>query len=386
VLSLTSAQLQGASLNGAQLQGASLNYAQLQGASLNGAQLQGASLVNTQLQGALLNGAQLQGASLVNTQLQGASLVGAQMHGAALIKIFTWRADARDSNGEGALVSEPENQPKYHMLGCAFEPWGCDWSSGAFVELKRLIERQVPEGDRRDKALNRIAILDPAKPLRDQQQEEKIWTDLVRSSPSADVFMKGLVVRLQEIGCDANLGPYVIGGFLFNPISASEALTASVLDEKHCPAAHALSEPDRLLLLVIGRFVRLRQVQAQTATCFSSEYSEANPIRAHVPLEPTEATPEQLADGSFATEGEIAAINAATDQCQKNFLPQLSTVSPSLVPIVSAIYAELADKAALLRDRKITWGEYNTGRRAMTMDLRSQVMAELLRISQISPH
>ena len=386
VLSLTSAQLQGASLNGAQLQGASLNYAQLQGASLNGAQLQGASLVNTQLQGALLNGAQLQGASLVNTQLQGASLVGAQMQGAALIKIFTWRADARDSNGEGALVSEPENQPKYHMLGCAFEPWGCDWSSGAFVELKRLIERQVPEGDRRDKALNRIAILDPAKPLRDQQQEEKIWTDLVRSSPSADVFMKGLVVRLQEIGCDANLGPYVIGGFLFNPISASEALTASVLDEKHCPAAHALSEPDRLLLLVIGRFVRLRQVQAQTATCFSSEYSEANPIRAHVPLEPTEATPEQLADGSFATEGEIAAINAATDQCQKNFLPQLSTVSPSLVPIVSAIYAELADKAALLRDRKITWGEYNTGRRAMTMDLRSQVMAELLRISQISPH
>lgn len=237
--------------------------------------------------------------------------------------------------------------------------------------------------------MNRIAILDPAKPLRDQQQEEKIWTDLVRSSPSADVFMKGLVVRLQEMGCDANLGPYVIRGFLFNPISASvqqEALTASVLDEKHCPAAHGLWEPDRLLLLVIGRFVRLRQVQAQTATCFSSEYSEANPIRAHVPLEPTEATPEQLADRSFATEGEIAAINAATDQCQKNFLPQLSTVSPSLVPIVSAIYAELADKAALLRDRKITWGEYNTGRRAMTMDLRSQVMAELLRISQISPH
>ena len=66
--------------------------------------------------------------------------------------------------------------------------------------------------------------------------------------------MKGLVVRLQEMGCDANLGPYVIRGFLFNPISASvqqEALTASVLDEKHCPAAHALWEPDRLLLLVI---------------------------------------------------------------------------------------------------------------------------------------
>jgi uncharacterized protein YjbI with pentapeptide repeats len=290
-LSLTSAQLQGASLNYAQLQGASLNYAQLQGASLNGAQLQGASLVNTQLQGASLNGAQLQGASLVNTQLQGASLVGAQMQGAALTKIFTWRADARDSNGEDALVSEPENQPKYHMLGCAFEPWGCDWSSGGFVELKRLIERQVPEGDRRDKALNRIAILDPAKPLRDQQQEEKIWTDLVRSSPSAEVFIKNLTVKLKEMGCDANLGPYVIYGFLFNPISPSvqETLAAAVLDGKDCPSASALGEPDRLLL----QLTKLRQVQAQTATCFSSEYSEANPIRAHVPLEPTEATPER---------------------------------------------------------------------------------------------
>jgi uncharacterized protein YjbI with pentapeptide repeats len=281
VLSLTSAQLQGASLNGAQLQGASLNYAQLQGASLNGAQLQGASLVNTQLQGASLNGAQLQGASLVNTQLQGASLVGAQMQGAALIKIFTWRADARDSNGEGALVSEPENQPKYHMLGCAFEPWGCDWSSGAFVELKRLIERQVPEGDRRDKALNRIAILDPARPLRDQQQEEKIWTDLVRSSPSADVFMKGLVVRLQEMGCDANLGPYVIGGFLFNPISASvqEALTASVLDEKHCPAAHALLEPDRLFRRSATERLASRSRAAVKSTFLRSARANTAPSR-----------------------------------------------------------------------------------------------------------
>jgi hypothetical protein len=76
------------------------------------------------------------------------------------------------------------------MLGCNFEPWGCDWSSGAFTELKRLIERQVPEGDRRDKALNRIAILDPAKPWPDEQEEEKAWTDLVRSSPSLDVYEK----------------------------------------------------------------------------------------------------------------------------------------------------------------------------------------------------
>jgi len=183
----------------------------LQGASPTSAEM--LSLTSAQLQGASLNGAQLQGASLVNTQLQGASLVGAQLQGAALIKVFTWRADARERNGEGTLVSGPENQPRYHMLGCAFEPWGCDWSSGAFAELKQLITRQVPEGDRRDKALNRIAILDPAKASWTQQQEEKVWTDLARSSPSAEVFIKNFTVKLKEMGCDANLGPYVIHGF-----------------------------------------------------------------------------------------------------------------------------------------------------------------------------
>jgi uncharacterized protein YjbI with pentapeptide repeats len=392
VLSLTSAQLQGASLNGAQLQGASLNYAQLQGASLNGAQLQGASLVNTQLQGASLNGAQLQGASLVNTQLQGASLVGAQLQGAALIKVFTWRADARESNGEGTLVSGPENQPRYHMLGCAFEPWGCDWSSGAFAELKQLIKRQVPEGDRRDKALNLIAILDPAKASWTEQQEAKVWTDFARSSPSAEVFIKNFTVRLKEMGCDANLGPYVIDGFLFNPISPSvqETLAAAVLDGKDCPSASALGEPGRLLLQLILPIIKLRQVAAQVATCFSREFGtpEANPLRTHMPLVATEATPEQLADRSFATDEEVAAFEAIAsrmDQCNQNYLAQLSAISSSLQTAVSAIYAKLANDFVLLKNRKITWGEYNTERQAIAMELQSQQMADLQRRSQGLP-
>ena len=257
--SLDGAQLQGASLDGAQLQGASLDGAQLQGASLDGAQLQGASLISARLEGASLDGAQLQDAVLNNTQLQGASLRGAQLQGAELIQVFTWRADARDSKGEGALVSGPENRARYHMLGCAFEPWGCEWSSGAFAELKRLIERQVPEGDRRDKALTRIAILDPARPSPDKQQEEKVWTDLVLSSPSPSLYKKGLAVSLQKMGCDANLGPYMVEGFLLNPVSARfirgslewAALADAFLDEAHCPAAHALQAVDRLSLQVV---------------------------------------------------------------------------------------------------------------------------------------
>jgi len=389
-------QLQGALPTSAEV--LSVTSAQLQGASLNGAQLQGASLVDTQLQAASLDGAQLQGAYLVNTQLQGASLVGAQLQGAAFIKPFTWRAQVTESNGQGTLVSEPENRPKYHTLGCAFEPWGCDWSSGAFTDLKRLIERQVPEGDRRNAALNRITILDPAKGWPGEREKEKAWTDLVQSSPSLDVYEKGLAVQLQEMGCDAARGPYVIPGFLFNPTSARfvkgssgwTALADAFLDEAHCPAARALAGADRILLQVVGPIAKLLQVQAQIATCWSAEYNvpEAEPLRAHVPYDATEATPEQLVDRSFATDGEIEALKAISpgvNECEQHFLAQLSTVSPALVPKVSASYGMAVETATLLIDRKITWGEYNTKRRATAMEQRSQMTAELQRISQ-GPH
>jgi uncharacterized protein YjbI with pentapeptide repeats len=233
---LEDAQLRGASLEEARLWGALLVEAWLQGASLDGAELQNASLNRAQMQGASLDKAQLQGASLANTQLEGASLAGAQLQDAALIRVFTWRAVARNSEGS-ALVFEPETRPKYHMLGCAFDPWGCDWSSGAFSTLKRLIERLVPEGDRRDKALNRIAILDPARPWPDEQEEEKVWTDLVQSSPSFNVYEKDLVVRLQEISCDADRGHYMMFKLIQNPIVIRQVypLVAAFLDEAHCP-------------------------------------------------------------------------------------------------------------------------------------------------------
>jgi hypothetical protein len=204
------------------------------------------------------------------------------------------------------------------------------------------------------------------------------------------------------MGCDAALGPYMIRGFLLNPVSARfpkdspqwAALAAAFLDEAHCPAARALVGADRLFLQVILQVIRpiakLRRVLAQATTCFNAAYSapEADPIRAHIFLGITEATPEQLADRSFATDREIAAIKAVfprIHECEQNILAQLSTVSPSLVSIVSASYGKVAEHGTLLTDRKITWGEYNTDRRATAMDLQSQMMAELQRSSQ-GPH
>ena len=217
---LDEAQLQGASLRGVELQGAYLRQAQLQGAALGAAQLQGASLRDAQLQGATFvsfyavytepephkepaggqtsgsgsrRGAasgsgsdrvQLQGASLHDAQLQGASLREAELQGASLDKsnltaadakaAFLWRTDfssvelntasAQAPNWfgkSGAIFSEePGNifTTRYFSL---FLPGEAKrWRENDYLELKKLIEHDVPAGYLRIKALERIQILD----------------------------------------------------------------------------------------------------------------------------------------------------------------------------------------------------------------------------------
>jgi hypothetical protein len=225
---LTVAHLQGAELINAHLEGALLYNAQLQGAWLDYAQLQGAWLDNAQLQGASLLGAQLQGASLAQTQLQGASLDQAQMQGAWVSHVFVWRATAPKIEGGGTLVVAPETWPKYDCYPRAQfrlppsheQAVPCDWTVGSFAALKNLIEREVPD-DRRDwippyaprnAALNRIATLDPAKPLEREQVMAKAWADLAQPSPSGEIYQTGLAASLRSIGCEASGAPYVIAG------------------------------------------------------------------------------------------------------------------------------------------------------------------------------
>ncbi len=249
--SLAGTELQGASLLGAQLQGAFLYKAQLQGASLVDAQLQGAWLENAQLQGASLDGADLRGASLDRAQLQGASLDRAQARGASLGHVFVWRAHAPNETAKGARITEPETGPKYQNLDC---PPGktCNWSADSFASLKRLIEDQVPQGQRREEALARIAHLDPDMTMGWKSDR---WTDLERSSPPAEDYEK----ILRETGCAAEGAPHVIRGFLLDlrwrfkaDPSQAVALAANFLDEAHCPGAHGLSDEDKSKLRKIS--------------------------------------------------------------------------------------------------------------------------------------
>jgi hypothetical protein len=196
--SLDLAQLQGASLKEARLFGASLNEAQLQGASLDDAQLQGAALKDAELQSGSLDRARLQGAWLDGAHLQGASLYAANLQGASLKKVFAWRTDARNANWQDTFVVGAETSP-------------VGWAAESFNKLKQLVAEQLPEGDKRRGAMERImSRLDPAKGLEKENEMGNVWEAQARSSPIPEIYEKRLAKLWQEIGCEADGAPYVL--------------------------------------------------------------------------------------------------------------------------------------------------------------------------------
>jgi uncharacterized protein YjbI with pentapeptide repeats len=258
---LSSAHLQGAILSGAQLQGAILIWIDLEGADLSYANLQNAKLYGAWLQGTRLYETKLQGALLSQAQLQGASLTGADLTDASLDGIFVWRANVQQGTGNGAFVISPETAPKYVSSHCTGACPSSDWSPSSFAALKQLIERQVPEGARRDEALKQIAVLDPAKLFPEEEASAKVWADLAASSPSPDDYEKGRAKWLRATSCDARGAPFVIRQLLllrdldpfnFVPGSPQPAVLATAfLDEVHCPGAHGLSDEEKYQLQML---------------------------------------------------------------------------------------------------------------------------------------
>jgi uncharacterized protein YjbI with pentapeptide repeats len=314
--SLDWAKLQGADLSGTHLEGASLRFAHLEGASLYDAQLQAASLDRAELQGASLKLAELEGASLAGASLQGAlfddaglqgvSLAGADLLGASFSRAFVWRADARNIKSKDAFIVAPETQPKDRgslcpnyqaepgfldypggiaMPGASFaaakssierqfpserleeirdlrlkqicpdyRESASDWSVESFAALKSQIESQVPRGAR-DRALKRIANLDPGKPLAGEEAMAETWNALARSPPAPSVYDQ-IAQTFVNVGCDGDSGSHVITGLLhqllwFPQLGCSEAVAvaATFLDETHCPAARGPLEDYQKLMV-----------------------------------------------------------------------------------------------------------------------------------------
>lgn len=257
---LAAARLQGALFFGAQMQGANLQNAQLQGAlisdpaipdetpfaGLQGAQLTGASLMGARLRGARLQGAdlsrvQLQGADLTGAGLEGTNLTGATLRGALLDEVSVWRADPLKMVVESVRIINPNKNQQPSAIG--------------FDEVKRLIEEQVPNGDLRDGALKRIAILDAAGS--DEQSDTATfdgWDRLAKQPLSDGEYESILAEILQQIGCNPQWGSHVIREWSeFDPRFSQQSphpvrLTDIFLDETRCPGARGLteSEKDRL--------------------------------------------------------------------------------------------------------------------------------------------
>jgi uncharacterized protein YjbI with pentapeptide repeats len=248
--SLEAAELQGASLQSADLQGARLDGAQLQGARLDWARLQGASLVGTELQAASFDKAKLQGAWLFGAQLQGASLESADLQGASLSEVFVWRADITSAeNMKDARIQNTETEAKQPTIGPG--PETAPWTVDSFNKLKQRIEELVPE-PRRTAALAQIEPrLNPARPLKGEEEMAARWTEL-QSSPISDADYEK---KLAEIGCDTKGAPYVAAALtqrlraVADPSRGSSAfppalvpLLAAEFLKAECAGAHGLSD------------------------------------------------------------------------------------------------------------------------------------------------
>lgn len=245
---LVEAQLQGASLEGAKLQGALLIGAKLQGASLAEAQMQGASLDGAQLQGASLHGAQLQGAMLEGAQMQGASLGRAQLQGALIAGARIWRArapDARlnDAQLRGLDFNDARPCPDEVPPGRAcpnprsWAGWIEEWT------------KSIPEGDRRDAARERLAVLTANNQPAGAETAQGIWHNHPPPQPEA------VAKRLGDLACGPDHAPHIARGILFQignvdprNLGTQRQTLATRMLGNDCPGARGLTEYERGLL------------------------------------------------------------------------------------------------------------------------------------------
>ena len=258
-ISPNSMSLRFRSLERAVLINAHLRKADFTGAFLAGADFSRADLREAKFECGLEVGlksrcAQLEGASLEHAQLQGASLGNAQAGGASLRWTYVWRTLPPFYATE-AFVAQPQLGPSYVGLDCPMYVLSCHWSRASYVALKSLIENSVPAGDRRDKALERIATLEnSAYPI--DKVSAKAWRDLANGSartPSS--YFDTLAKVFKEIGCVADGAPYVIAHLtpklyqrFYGPLGQERELAAAFLDEAKCPGARGLSEENKAKL------------------------------------------------------------------------------------------------------------------------------------------
>jgi uncharacterized protein YjbI with pentapeptide repeats len=305
--SFENAEMQGVELWGAQLQGASLNNARLRGASfgglrpeprgdssrdaqtplsyVGGAQLQAASLDEAELEGASLEGAYLQGASLAEARLQGASLDGAQLQGASfrasdltaasLNTAFLWRANfdsaklrsmsAESLNwvglGQVSAYTSRSIGPMLLIENDKISPWRQD----DYIELLKEFEQNVPDGYLKERALERIKILDCSEKASGsalascdpQAKEPQSAAGAHKTIESVAVDQVDLAKELEGLVCKGDPDAiFILRGLLQNGRIKDAGIEAVKLIEHiqkdDCPVSPALTVDDKEKLQTVA--------------------------------------------------------------------------------------------------------------------------------------
>ena len=255
---LTKAQLQGASLAGAQLQGAILDSAQLQGATLDWAKLQGANLNNAKLQGANLNNAKLQGAILSTAELQGATLDSAELQGASLKDAELQGAELQNSKLTGTDMSGAEvwhlNFDDASLIAVSIDRLNeSAMSKDEFDNLRAQIE-EVPEGEERKNALERIGKLDPDN----SRNVASARKTLEKRSVAKTADKMSLADQLKTLSCSVDEDAlYIVRGLIANGrINDTRAKATGLVEailKPDCPVSAALTKADRAALKKIAK-------------------------------------------------------------------------------------------------------------------------------------
>jgi hypothetical protein len=235
---LDSAQLQGATLDWAKLQGANLNNAKLQGANLNDAKLQGAILSTAELQGATLDSAELQGASLKDAELQGAELQNSKLTGTDMSGAEVWHLNFDDAS----LIAVSVDGLNESAM-----------SKDEFDNLRAQIE-EIPEGEERKNALERIGKLDPDN----SRNVASARKTLEKRSVAKTADKMSLADQLKTLSCSVDEDAlYIVRGLIANGrINDTRAKATGLVEailKPDCPVSAALTEADKAALKKIAK-------------------------------------------------------------------------------------------------------------------------------------
>ena len=173
-----------------------------------------------------------------------------QLQGDSFRGVCAWRADAQRAEWKDTRVAQPETGPQ------AVKRSACDWTEADFAKLKQLIAKEVPRGNNKRAAMERIEQrLDPTKALEGEDEMAKVWAARERESPAPEAYAKSLAGQWQKLGCAEDGVPYVLRALIArlsrydspfrDQSDAAKALAADFLNEAQCPGARGLSEADK---------------------------------------------------------------------------------------------------------------------------------------------